>query len=147
MSANLDLVRSIYADWARGALADNKFDPEISMSESSALPGGGASAEGIDAVRAYIASFANYWEEIRFEPQEYLEAGDRVVVVARLWDAARKAVSTCLAIGPTFGPCVAARRCEWTGTRPVMKPSRLPDSPRERAGRPRARREADARCE
>jgi ketosteroid isomerase-like protein len=89
-SANLDLVRSIYADWARGEMADDRFDPGISMIESSALPGGGASAEGIDAVRAYMASFAKYWEEIRFVPNEFIDAGDRVVVVARLIGRGKK---------------------------------------------------------
>jgi ketosteroid isomerase-like protein len=90
MSPNLDLVRSIYADWERGVMADEKFDPEISMIESSALPGGGASAQGIDAVRNYIRSFEKYWDEIRFEPLEYLDAGERVVVVARLVGRGKK---------------------------------------------------------
>ncbi len=31
-----------------------------------------------------MESFASYWDEIRFEPQEYIEAGDQVIVVARL---------------------------------------------------------------
>jgi hypothetical protein len=59
-SANVELVRSIYEDWLRGDLAIDKFDPEISMIESTALPGGGASARGLGAVRHYMESFANY---------------------------------------------------------------------------------------
>jgi ketosteroid isomerase-like protein len=31
-----------------------------------------------------MESFANYWDEIRFEPQEYIEAGEQVVVIAHL---------------------------------------------------------------
>jgi ketosteroid isomerase-like protein len=89
-SANVELVRSIYEDWLRGDLAIDRFDPEISMIESDALPGGGASAHGLDAVRHYIESFATYWDEIRIEPQEYLEVGPQVVVVARLVGRGRK---------------------------------------------------------
>jgi uncharacterized protein len=80
---NVEVVRAIHEEWLRGGLALDMFDPEVSMLESKALPGA-ASAYGIDAVRNYMESFANYWDEIRFEPQEYIEAGDQVVVIARL---------------------------------------------------------------
>jgi ketosteroid isomerase-like protein len=83
MSDNVELVRSIYADWSRGEMALDRFDPEIVMVESSAIPGA-PSAHGLDAVRRYIESFPRYWREIRIEPQECVDAGDRVIVVARL---------------------------------------------------------------
>jgi ketosteroid isomerase-like protein len=51
--------------------------------ESKMIPGA-PSAYGIDAVRRYMESFPKYWAEIRFEPEEYIDAGDQVVVVARL---------------------------------------------------------------
>jgi ketosteroid isomerase-like protein len=79
----VELVRSIYEAWLRGETGLDKFDPEIAMFESTTLPGA-ASAEGVEAVRHYIESFANYWDEIRFEPLEYIDAGQQVVVVARL---------------------------------------------------------------
>jgi ketosteroid isomerase-like protein len=81
---NEEVVRGIYDAWLRGEMAFERFDPEIAMVESATLPGA-ASAYGIDAVRRYMESFANYWDEIRFEPLEYIDASDdRVVVVARL---------------------------------------------------------------
>ncbi len=80
---NVELVERIYECWLRGEPGYEHFDPDISMVESAALPGA-ASAHGIDAVRRYIESFAKHWDDIRFEPQEYLDAGDRVVVLARL---------------------------------------------------------------
>jgi ketosteroid isomerase-like protein len=61
----------------------DRLDPEISMVESAVLPGA-ESARGIDAVKRYIESFAKYWEEVRFEPEEFIDAGDSVVVVALL---------------------------------------------------------------
>ena len=89
-SANVELVRSIYEDWLRGNLAIDKFDPEISMIESAALPGGGASAHGLGAVRHYMESFAKYWEDIRVEPQEFIDAGAQVVMLARLVGRGKK---------------------------------------------------------
>jgi ketosteroid isomerase-like protein len=80
---NVEIIRGIYDDWLSGSMALDKFDPEIAMVESHTIPGA-ASAYGIDAVRRYMESFAKYWDEIRFEPQEYIDAGDQVVVVARL---------------------------------------------------------------
>jgi ketosteroid isomerase-like protein len=80
---NVEVVRSIFVAWLRGDMATDRLDPEIAMIESSTIPGA-TSAYGIDAVRRYMASFANYWDEIRFEPQEYIDAGEQVIVVARL---------------------------------------------------------------
>jgi ketosteroid isomerase-like protein len=80
---NVEIIRAIYADWLSGGTALDKFDPEIAMVESPTVPGA-SSAHGIDAVGRYIQSFGNYWAEIRFEPQEYIDAGEQVVVIARL---------------------------------------------------------------
>jgi uncharacterized protein len=80
---NVEIVRSLYEGWLRGDLGLDKLDPDIAMIESAAVPGA-ASVIGIDAVERYIASFAKYWDEIRVEPQEYIDAGDIVIVVARL---------------------------------------------------------------
>jgi len=76
-------VRSLYEGWLRGEIGLDKLDPEISMVESDTLPGAG-SAHGIEAVERYMRSFAKHWDRIRFEPQEYIDAGHQVVVVARL---------------------------------------------------------------
>jgi ketosteroid isomerase-like protein len=80
---NVEIIRAIYDDWSRGELGLDRFDPEITMVESETIPGA-PSAEGIDAVRRYIESFPNYWADIRIEPQEFIEAGEQVVVIARL---------------------------------------------------------------
>src|SRR5947209_18091787 len=80
---NVEIVRAIYGAWQRGDMGLDKFDPEMAMFESKTLPGA-ASAVGIDAVRRYLESFGKYWDAIKFEPSEYIDAGDQVVVVARL---------------------------------------------------------------
>lgn len=81
---DVEAVRRLYEAWLRGDLGLDLLHPEISMVESANLPGP-VSSYGIDAVRRYMESFAKYWDEVRFEPQEFLDAGGgSVVVVARL---------------------------------------------------------------
>ena len=65
--------------WLAGEPGSEHMDPEIAMVESKTLPGA-VEAYGMDAVRRYIESFTKYWEDIRFEPQEFIDAGDHVVV-------------------------------------------------------------------
>src|SRR6188508_3263613 len=80
---NVDVIRALYDGWLAGDPGYEHMDPEIVMTESKALPGA-VEAYGIDAVRRYIESFFRYWQRIRFEPLEYIDAGDQVVVTARL---------------------------------------------------------------
>ena len=35
---------------------------------------------GLDQLRGFLGEFAEYWESVRIEPQEFIEAGDLVVV-------------------------------------------------------------------
>ena len=86
---NVEIVRSLYGGWLRGEIGLDKLDPEISMVESDTLPGA-VSAYGIEAVERYMLSFAKHWEQIRFEPQEYIDAGNQIVVVARLVGKGKK---------------------------------------------------------
>jgi ketosteroid isomerase-like protein len=86
---NVEIVQAIYDEWLGGGMALDRLDPGISIIESKSVPGA-PSAHGIEAVRGYMESFASYWAEIRFEPQEYIEAGDQVVVIARLVGRGRK---------------------------------------------------------
>jgi ketosteroid isomerase-like protein len=42
--------------------------------------GPGRGIYGLDQVRRYLADFAANWESVRFEPTEFIETGDLVVV-------------------------------------------------------------------
>ena len=86
---NVEIISSIYDGWLAGDMALDKFDPDIAIIESDTIPGT-PSAHGIDAVQRYIESFPDYWAEIRFEPEEFIDAGEQVVVVARLVGRGRK---------------------------------------------------------
>jgi ketosteroid isomerase-like protein len=82
MSANLDLVRSIYADWERGdysriAWAHSEIEWEYAADGPS--PQGGTGLAGMaKAWRAYIDDV----EEVRHKADKYLELdGERVLVL------------------------------------------------------------------
>jgi ketosteroid isomerase-like protein len=83
MSANLDLVRSIYADWERGDWSSAAWaDPDIEhvmVDEPGARTVTGRVAMA-DAWRAFLSS----WTEYRVEPVEYRELDDeRIFVLVR----------------------------------------------------------------
>jgi ketosteroid isomerase-like protein len=84
-SANLDLVRSIYAAWEVGDFSRTSewADPAIEWVDfGGPAPGGRA---GIDAVGEFWREILSSWEELRANPQKYLEVDDgRVLVLSRL---------------------------------------------------------------
>ena len=45
---------------------------------------------GLDAMRAYIQDWFDHFEDLRLEPEELFDAGDRVVAVQRLAGRARR---------------------------------------------------------
>src|SRR5579864_541190 len=83
MSANLDLVRSIYANWERGDFASAEWaDPEIELVfEGGLSPGTWSGAAGM---AEGFREFVNTWEQFRVAAEEYRELdGGRVLVLSR----------------------------------------------------------------
>jgi ketosteroid isomerase-like protein len=81
-SANLELVRSCYADWERGdwTAPPTWADPEIEF----ALADGPdpTSVKGVDAmVAAFTRGFLSTWDHLRTEAQEYRELDDERILV------------------------------------------------------------------
>ena len=80
MSENLDLVRSIYADWERGDYGAVEWaDPEIEFVIADGLePGSGKGVEGMaDRWRKALSA----WNDLRVEAEEYRELDDEHVLV------------------------------------------------------------------
>jgi ketosteroid isomerase-like protein len=80
MSENVDLVRSIFVDWERGDFRSTAWaHPEIEwvMADGPA-PGNWA---GLAGMTEGWRKFRSVWAEYRFEPQDYREVDDAVVLV------------------------------------------------------------------
>jgi ketosteroid isomerase-like protein len=90
---NVELVRGLY-DLGRGSLfptaenIDRAFreylDEGFEIHLPSEYPEGEHLYRGRDGFAEVLRSFADAWGEFRFEPERFLDAGDRVVVLVRL---------------------------------------------------------------
>src|SRR2546421_788943 len=81
MSENLDLVRSIFADWERGDFSSVDWaDPEIEyVIVDGPTPGRWS---GLTGMMEGSRTFLSAWEDWRAKPEEYHELdGERVLVL------------------------------------------------------------------
>jgi ketosteroid isomerase-like protein len=77
---NLEVVRSVYEQWARGDFSDNSaFDPDVEF-ELVDWPHTGRS-RGVDAMWATWSTALAAWDDFRSEPSRYIDVDDRLVVV------------------------------------------------------------------
>jgi ketosteroid isomerase-like protein len=60
------------------------IDPEFETTTPPELTVEPATYKGREGLRHYFESFYEIMEEVRFEPEEFIDAGDQVVVPARL---------------------------------------------------------------
>jgi ketosteroid isomerase-like protein len=80
---NVEAVRRGYEAFARGdiAAAMDLFHPDVEWHDPD-RPGGGT-YRGHEGVLRNMAEWLEGWEEFRLEPEEFLAAGDQVVVLVR----------------------------------------------------------------
>jgi uncharacterized protein len=79
--SNVDTARSAYDAFSRGDLEALKatLSEDSSWLTSDELPLGGET-QGRDAILGNFAQIPNYWTSFSVEPEEFIEAGDWVVV-------------------------------------------------------------------
>jgi ketosteroid isomerase-like protein len=82
-STNLDLVRSIYADWERGDYSSAEWaHPNIELIVADGPSPG--RCEGLRAMAASARDLFSVWEDLRAEAEEYRALdGERVLVLDR----------------------------------------------------------------
>jgi ketosteroid isomerase-like protein len=83
MSENLDLVRSIYADWERGDFSSTEWaDPEIEFAFAGGPePGRWA---GLAAMAEGYRDWLRAWENFRAQPEEFRVLDhERILVLVR----------------------------------------------------------------
>jgi uncharacterized protein len=78
--ANVEVVRRLFDCYARGdhAAAAECLAPDVVYEVGQELP-----AYGRAAVRAMWERWDSTWEELETDPEEYIDAGDKVVVTVR----------------------------------------------------------------
>jgi ketosteroid isomerase-like protein len=88
-SANLDLVRSIFADWERGEFGSAEWaDPEIEFVIADG-PSPGAWT-GLAGMAEGTRDLVDAWDEIRTEGEEFRELDDERVLVLTRWSGRGK---------------------------------------------------------
>jgi ketosteroid isomerase-like protein len=87
---NVDAAKRIYESRNRGDLDGvlAECDPEVEwrphLAELSGEP-----IRGHDGVRAYLESLREDWESFQHEPERFIDAGDKVVVLTRAYARGR----------------------------------------------------------
>jgi hypothetical protein len=79
--SNVDTARSAYEAFGSGDLAalQEGFAEDAVWVTSDELPLGGT-VEGRDQIMGNFAQIPNYWNEFSVKAEEYMDAGDKVVV-------------------------------------------------------------------
>ncbi|HEY1284960.1 MAG TPA: nuclear transport factor 2 family protein [Solirubrobacterales bacterium] len=79
--SNIDTAKSAYQAFGRGDLEALKedFAEDAVWVTSDELPLGGV-VEGRDQIMGNFAQIPNYWSSFSVEPEEFIDAGDYVVV-------------------------------------------------------------------
>src|SRR5438445_7885202 len=104
MSENLDLVRSIYADWERGDFSSAEWaDPDIEWVRNDGPDPGTWS--GLAGMAASSRDYMGAWEGMRFEAEACRELDDgRILVLTRISGRGR---SSGFEVGQLQAPVVA----------------------------------------
>jgi uncharacterized protein len=91
---NVELVARAYRAYQGGGLdaAMEFFDPEVEWEDLNALPDAGI-YRGREELREAVKSFYAAWDDLSFTPEEFIDAGEAVVVAHR-WRGTGKASGT-----------------------------------------------------
>jgi uncharacterized protein len=76
MSANVELVRSIYALWSKSESASHLIDPDIEYVNPPY-----AVESGVRRGRGALGRIREVYPNFRVEPERFLDAGEHVVVI------------------------------------------------------------------
>jgi ketosteroid isomerase-like protein len=89
--ANVEVVRRWL--WAFENDTDafrDTIHPEIEWRAMEGAPDDVGLMRGLDAVQAYAQDWFDHFDDLRLEPEELIDAGDRVVAVQRLSGRAKR---------------------------------------------------------
>jgi ketosteroid isomerase-like protein len=85
---NTHIVQGVFAAFSRRDIPRliELADPEIVFTPPTGrLAGRNEPYRGHDGLRTYMADVAHVWQELRSEPEEFIEIDDRVVCTGRVY--------------------------------------------------------------
>ena len=88
MGENTEIVRRVFEAFSRRDLSTliALADPDLVFEPATARVAGRPEPyRGHEGLRAYLADVGRVWQELRSEPQEFVEVGDRVVCTGRVY--------------------------------------------------------------
>ena len=82
---NVETLRRLYEQWARGDLSADCFDPDVEFSRIGAeTPDMEGRWRGLDEVRAAMLEYIRVFSDLRIEAERLMDLGeDRVLVLSR----------------------------------------------------------------
>ena len=81
----VDLLREGYAAFERtGRVPAEHFHPDVVLEEAETMPVGGTIYRGREGVERALEALREAFEDVRFDPEEFRRAGERVLVFLRL---------------------------------------------------------------
>ena len=83
---NVELVRAWFEAWERGGIdaVAEFWDPQIDWRSAEGAIDDPGVIRGVDAMRAYVQDWLDDFDDLSFELEELIDAGDRVVTVQRV---------------------------------------------------------------
>ena len=88
---NVEIVRRVYAEWARGNFRTPEFfDPSVHVTWIDPIFVSRTETRGIEELAESMTEFLNACEHLTATPERIIDAGDRVVTV-HVWGGRGKA--------------------------------------------------------
>jgi uncharacterized protein len=79
---DVEVLRAVYERWARGDLwTPEVFDPRVEVIWGADMPDVGT-YHGLDGLERGTREFLTAWERVGMHADEFIESGDKVVVLA-----------------------------------------------------------------
>jgi ketosteroid isomerase-like protein len=81
---NLDAVRAVYEEWAKGNLRAGRdlFDPDILFIPLPEIPNAGR-YHGTESMRDFMRGWMEAWQTLTLTAEDFIEADNSVVVAVR----------------------------------------------------------------
>jgi ketosteroid isomerase-like protein len=79
----IEVVRRVCGEWAVGnwRAGVELFDPDVVL--TARIPEGAITSEGPEAIGRFMREFLSQWERYWINPQEFVDAGEQILVAGR----------------------------------------------------------------